>query len=425
MLPTKSKSFNPHQTSLVKLQQSAKESPNTCRVGMAVTLTFLVLLCITFTHTFSNVASSHLHGNPTNTNSRTERKMYPEVQKISRRDRQRILVTGGAGFVGSNLVHRLLREGHYVIVVDNFFTGRKDNLHQWLGFDHLEIIRHDVIEPIYLEVDRIYHLACPASPPHYMYNKIKTVKTSTQGTLNMLGLAKRTKARILLTSTSEVYGDPLVHPQKEDYWGNVNMLGPRSCYDEGKRLAETLMMSYHEQSNVDTRIARIFNTFGPHMHPSDGRVVSNFIVQALQGQDLTIYGDGMQTRSFQYVDDLVDGLMKLMESDETLPVNIGNPREMTIKEFASIIQKKIGTNNPNGKEVNIVHLKSTKDDPRKRKPDISKAKRVLGWEPKVSTEDGLDSTIKYFLGEIERLGEIDIVGPLARRTLREEERERE
>jgi len=242
------------------------------------------------------------------------RKMYPDVKKISRRDRHRVLVTGGAGFVGSNLVDRLLREGHYVIVVDNFFTGRRDNLHKWLGFDHLEIIRHDVTEAINLEVDRIYHLACPASPPHYMFNKIKTVKTSTQGTLNMLGLAKRVKARILLTSTSEVYGDPLVHPQKEDYWGNVNMLGPRSCYDEGKRLAETLMMSYHEQGGVETRIARIFNTFGPNMHPSDGRVVSNFIVQALQGKDLTIYGDGMQTRSFQYVDDLVDGLMKLMES---------------------------------------------------------------------------------------------------------------
>ena len=285
------------------------------------------------------------------------------------------------------------------------------SLHSSSGYDHLEIIRHDVIEPINLEVDRIYHLACPASPPHYMYNKIKTVKTSTEGTLNMLGLAKRVKARILLTSTSEVYGDPLVHPQKEDYFGNVNMLGPRSCYDEGKRLAETLMMSYHEQGGVETRIARIFNTFGPNMHPSDGRVVSNFIVQALQGKDLTIYGDGMQTRSFQYVDDLVEGLILLMESDEILPVNLGNPREMNIKEFAAIIQKKIGTNNPTGKEVNIVHLKSTKDDPRKRKPDISKAKRVLGWVPKVDTEDGLDLTIKYFQSEIERLGEIDIVGP--------------
>ena len=205
--------------------------------------------------------------------------MYPAVDKISRRLRHRVLVTGGAGFVGSNLVDRLLREGHYVIVVDNFFTGRRDNLQKWVGHSHLEIIRHDVTEPISLEVDRIYHLACPASPPHYMYNKIKTVKTSTQGTLNMLGLAKRVKARILLTSTSEVYGDPLVHPQKEDYFGNVNMLGPRSCYDEGKRLAETLMMSYHEQGGVETRIARIFNTFGPNMHPSDGRVVSNFIVR--------------------------------------------------------------------------------------------------------------------------------------------------
>jgi len=348
----------------------------------------------------------------TSLGSRTNaRKMWPEVTKISRRDRHRILVTGGAGFVGSNLVDRLLRDGHYVIVVDNFFTGRRDNLRKWHGYDHLEIIRHDVIEPINLEVDRIYHLACPASPPHYMYNKIKTVKTSTEGTLNMLGLAKRVKARILLTSTSEVYGDPLVHPQKEDYFGNVNMLGPRSCYDEGKRLAETLMMSYHEQGGVETRIARIFNTFGPNMHPSDGRVVSNFIVQALQGKDLTIYGDGMQTRSFQYVDDLVEGLILLMESDEILPVNLGNPREMNIKEFAAIIQKKIGTNNPTGKEVNIVHLKSTKDDPRKRKPDISKAKRVLGWVPKVDTEDGLDLTIKYFQSEIERLGEINIVGP--------------
>ena len=346
---------------------------------------------------------------------RVERKMYPEIKKISRRDRKHILVTGGAGFVGSNLVDRLLREGHYVIVVDNFFTGRRDNLRQWDGFEQLEIIRHDVTEPINVEVDQIYHLACPASPPHYMYNKIKTVKTSTQGTLNMLGLAKRVKARILLTSTSEVYGDPLVHPQKEDYWGNVNMLGPRSCYDEGKRLAETLMMSYHEQSNVETRIARIFNTFGPNMHPSDGRVVSNFIVQALQGKDLTIYGDGKQTRSFQYVDDLVDGLMKLMASDEVLPVNIGNPREMTINEFAKIIQSKIGSNTPNQRPIEIVHLKATRDDPRQRKPDISKAKRVLGWEPKIETEDGIDLTIKYFESEIERLGSIDIVGPLARR----------
>lgn len=310
----------------------------------------------------------------------------------------RVLVTGGAGFVGSHLVDRLMTEGHHVIVVDNMFTGRKSNIQRWEGHPNFTLFLHDIVEPIYLEVDQIYHLACPASPPHYQYNPIKTIKTSVLGTLNMLGLAKRVKARILLTSTSEIYGDPHIHPQHESYWGNVNPIGPRSCYDEGKRVAETLMCAYHHQSEVDIRIARIFNTYGPRMHPNDGRVVSNFIVQALQDKPITIYGDGTQTRSFQYVDDLVDGLVRLMNSDYTDPVNLGNPEEFTVLELAKHIRETIGST------CDIIHLPSTQDDPTRRRPDISLAKKVLDWEPTVSVEDGLQKTIPYFASELEACG---------------------
>ena len=256
---------------------------------------------------------------------------FPPVKTLPEHSRLRILVTGGSGFVGSHLVDRLMMQGHQVIVLDNMFTGRKKNIAQWVGHPNFQLIIHDVVERIMLEVDQIYHLACPASPPHYQYNPIKTIKTSTEGTLNMLGLAKRAKARMLLTSTSEVYGDPEVHPQKETYWGNVNPIGPRACYDEGKRVAETMMYAYESQAAVEVRVARIFNTFGPRMHPNDGRVVSNFIIQALQGKDMTIYGSGKQTRSFQYVDDLVEGLMRLMNGNYSLPVNLGNPDEYTVK----------------------------------------------------------------------------------------------
>lgn len=256
---------------------------------------------------------------------------YPPVKTLPEIEKLRILVTGGAGFVGSHLVDRLMMAGHQVIVVDNMFTGRQKNVAHWLGHPNFQLIVHDVVEPIMLEVDQIYHLACPASPPHYQYNPIKTIKTSTEGTLNMLGLAKRTRARMLLTSTSEVYGDPEVHPQSESYWGHVNPIGPRACYDEGKRVAETMMYAYEKQAAVEVRVARIFNTFGPRMHPNDGRVVSNFIIQAVQGKDITIYGEGLQTRSFQYVDDLVEGLIRLMDGNYSLPVNIGNPDEYKVK----------------------------------------------------------------------------------------------
>jgi len=260
-----------------------------------------------------------------------ETSAFPPVKTIPEGERLRILVTGGSGFVGSHLVDRLMMAGHQVIVVDNMFTGRKKNVAQWLGHPNFQLIIHDVVEPIMLEVDQIYHLACPASPPHYQYNPIKTIKTSTEGTLNMLGLAKRVQARMLLTSTSEVYGDPEVHPQKETYWGHVNPIGPRACYDEGKRVAETMMYAYESQASVEVRVARIFNTFGPRMHPNDGRVVSNFIIQALQGKDITIYGSGKQTRSFQFVDDLVEGLIRLMNGNYSQPVNLGNPDEYTVQ----------------------------------------------------------------------------------------------
>ncbi len=307
----------------------------------------------------------------------------------------RILVTGGAGFLGSNLCDRLLGDGHEVICIDNFFTGRKSNIAHLLGNPSFELVRHDVIDPFKFEVDQIYNLACPASPPHYQYNAIKTVKTSVMGAINCLGLAKRTKARVFQASTSEVYGDPAIHPQPESYWGNVNPIGIRSCYDEGKRVAETLFMDYHRQNQVDIRIVRIFNTYGPRMHPDDGRVVSNFIVQALKGQDITIYGDGTQTRSFCYVDDLIEGFVRLMNQNEvTGPINIGNPGEFTMLQLAEITLKLVG-----GKSK-IVHRPLPNDDPKQRRPDITQARSVLKWEPTVQLEDGLKRTIAYFKTQI-------------------------
>jgi len=300
-----------------------------------------------------------------------------------------------------------MSEGHEVVVMDNFFTGRKANVEHWLHHPNFSLVRHDVIQPILLEVDQIYHLACPASPPHYQYNPVKTIKTSTMGTINMLGLAKRVKARILMASTSEIYGDPNVHPQPESYWGNVNTIGPRACYDEGKRVAETMMYAYKNQNNVDVRVARIFNTFGPRMHPNDGRVVSNFIIQSLQNKDITIYGDGSITRSFQYVDDLVNGLVKLMNGNYDQPVNIGNPDEWTIKNFATKIRDMCKS------ESKIIYLPKVADDPTQRKADIRTAKREIDWEPQVSVEEGLKKTIAYFQGEVEAAGEIIPTGPEA------------
>jgi len=303
----------------------------------------------------------------------------------------RILVTGGAGFLGSHLCDRLIEQGHDVICLDNYFTGSKNNVEHLAGNPRFELIRHDVTEPILLEVDRIYNLACPASPVHYQYNPVKTIKTSIIGAVNMLGLAKRVRARILQASTSEVYGDPNVHPQVEEYWGNVNPIGIRSCYDEGKRVAETLFMDYHRQNNVDIRIVRIFNTYGPRMHPNDGRVVSNFIVQALQGKDITVYGDGSQTRSFCFVSDLVEAIMRTMEQNEySLPINIGNPGEFTILELAEKIIALTGS------KSKIIREPLPADDPKQRKPDISKAKKFLNWEPSVNLEEGLRKTIEYF-----------------------------
>jgi UDP-glucuronate decarboxylase len=303
----------------------------------------------------------------------------------------RILITGGAGFIGSHLCERLLGNGDDVLCLDNFFTGRRANIVKLLDNHHFELVRHDVIEPILLEVDQIYNLACPASPVHYQYNPVKTVKTSVMGMINMLGLAKRVHARILQASTSEVYGDPLVHPQPEEYWGNVNPIGLRSCYDEGKRIAETLMMDYHRQNHVDTRIARIFNTYGPRMLEDDGRVVSNFIVQALRGADLTLYGTGTQTRSFCYVDDLVEGLIRLMNVDEVHePVNLGNPVEFTIKELADEV---IGIC---GSSSSVQYLPLPQDDPKQRKPDISRAQTILGWNPGIQLRQGLIKTVADF-----------------------------
>jgi len=303
-----------------------------------------------------------------------------------------IIVTGGAGFIGSHLCERLLNEDNEVICLDNFFTGSKENIVHLISNPFFELIRHDVTMPFYIEVDEIYNLACPASPIHYQYNPIKTIKTSVMGAINMLGLAKRIKGKILQASTSEVYGDPEIHPQQEDYWGNCNPIGTRSCYDEGKRCAESLFMNYHYQNNVNIKIQRIFNTYGPKMHPNDGRVVSNFIVQALKNQDITIYGDGSQTRSFCYVDDLVDGMIKLMNTADSFigPINIGNPNEFTIKELA---QKVIALTHSKSK---IVYNKLPEDDPKQRQPNIELAKKVLKWEPKVQLEEGLIKTIEYF-----------------------------
>lgn len=306
----------------------------------------------------------------------------------------RILITGGAGFIGSHLIDRLMEQNHDVICLDNFYTGHKRNIVQWLGNPRFELIRHDITEPIRLEVDQIYHLACPASPVHYQYNPVKTIKTNVMGTLNMLGLAKRVKARFLLASTSEVYGDPEIHPQTEDYRGNVNPIGIRSCYDEGKRVAETLSFDYHRQNDVDIRVARIFNTYGPRMLENDGRVVSNLIVQALQNKPLTIYGDGSQTRSFCYVSDLVEGLMRLMNGDQLGPVNLGNPEEYTILELAKTVQEMV---NP-GSEIRFEPL--PQDDPRRRRPDITRARTWLGWQPTIPLRDGLKMTISDFKSRV-------------------------
>ena len=311
----------------------------------------------------------------------------------------RILVTGGAGFLGSHLCDRLIRDGHEVLCLDNFFTGRRENVMQLLDQPCFELVRHDVTEPILLEVDQIYNLACPASPVHYQYNPVKTVKTNVMGTINMLGLAKRVRARILQASTSEVYGDPEVHPQPETYWGNVNPIGVRSCYDEGKRLAETLMMDYQRQNRVDTRIIRIFNTYGPRMLENDGRVVSNFIVQALRGEELTIYGDGNQTRSFCYVDDLIEGMVRLMnvDSGEDVhePVNVGNDHEFTMRELANEVGLAVGV------EPRIRFCPLPTDDPRQRRPNLTRAKQLLGWAPSVAFKDGIRRTVDYFANRLQ------------------------
>jgi UDP-glucuronate decarboxylase len=310
----------------------------------------------------------------------------------------RILVTGGAGFLGSHLCERLLSEGHDVICLDNLFTGSKDNIIHLMDNHRFELIRHDIVEPILLEVDRIYNLACPASPVHYQYNPVKTVKTSVMGMINMLGMAKRVKARILQASTSEVYGDPQVHPQTEGYWGNVNPIGIRSCYDEGKRVAETLMMDYHRQNNVDIRIIRIFNTYGPRMAENDGRVVSNFMLQALRNEDITVFGQGQQTRSFCYVSDLIDGMIKMMENEQGFigPVNLGNPVENTILEFAEKIISITGS------KSRIIFMPLPQDDPKQRQPDITLAAEQLGWSPAINLESGLEITADYFAARCSR-----------------------
>jgi len=304
---------------------------------------------------------------------------------------KRVLVTGGAGFIGSHLCERLIEDGSEVLCLDNFFTGRKENISHLMDNPMFELIRHDVTEPVLLEVDEVYTLACPASPVHYQYNPVKTIKTNVIGTLNMLGLAKRVRARILQASTSEVYGDPKVHPQPESYWGNANPIGPRACYDEGKRCAESLMFSYHRQNGVDIRIVRIFNTYGPRMLENDGRVVSNFIVQALRGKDITVYGDGSQTRSFCYIDDLVEGMVRMMDNDgEPGPVNLGNPAEFTIMELAKVVKELTGS------QSRVVHRELPQDDPVQRQPDITVAREKLDWKPTVELEEGLKKTIEYF-----------------------------
>ncbi|MDR1092245.1 MAG: SDR family oxidoreductase [Prevotella sp.] len=308
------------------------------------------------------------------------------------KNRKKILVTGGAGFIGSHLCERLLEEGHEVLCLDNYFTGSKNNIIHLFDNPYFEAIRHDIVHPFHADVDEIYNLACPASPVHYQYNAIKTIKTSVMGAINMLGLAKRLKAKVLQASTSEVYGDPHVHPQPESYWGNVNPIGIRSCYDEGKRCAETLFMDYHRQNGVRIKIIRIFNTYGPNMNPDDGRVVSNFIVQALKGENITIYGDGMQTRSFQYVDDLVEAMIRMMATDDSFagPVNTGNPGEFTMIELANLILELTGS------KSKLIFEPLPCDDPKQRKPDISLAKEILNWEPKIQLREGLVKTIEYF-----------------------------
>lgn len=305
---------------------------------------------------------------------------------------KKILVTGGAGFIGSHLCEALLNQGNEVICLDNYFTGSKQNIIHLLNNPYFELIRHDVTMPFFIEVDEIYNLACPASPVHYQYNPIKTVKTSVMGAINMLGLAKRIKCKILQASTSEVYGDPITHPQPEEYWGNVNPIGIRSCYDEGKRCAETLFFDYHRQNNVRTKVVRIFNTYGPHMHPHDGRVVSNFIMQALRDEDITIYGDGSQTRSFCYCDDLVRGLIAMMNTDDSItgPINLGNPNEFTIKQLAELVIELVGS------KSKIVYMPAVADDPTQRQPIIEKAKEILHWEPTIQLREGLQKTIEYF-----------------------------
>lgn len=302
-----------------------------------------------------------------------------------------ILVTGGAGFLGSHLCDRLIERGDEVICVDNFFTGRRENIQHLIGHPRFELVRHDIVHPLYLEVDQIYNMACPASPPAYQYNAIKTIKTSTLGMVNILGLAKRCRARVLQASTSEVYGDPEVHPQKEDYWGHVNPIGPRSCYDEGKRVAESLCINYHHSNNVDVRIIRIFNTYGPRMDPNDGRVISNFITQALRGESLTVFGDGQQTRSFCYVDDLIEGIIRMMDQDQEIgPVNLGNPVEYTMLQLAEEVLKGVGSS------AKLAHLELPKDDPKQRCPDISRAKKLLNWSPQIPLKEGLQKTIAYY-----------------------------
>ncbi|KAH8485311.1 hypothetical protein H0E87_026923 [Populus deltoides] len=344
--------------------------------------------------THSSLSSSIYHGNQDSSSGSSgffSKRTFPgRVPAGIGRKSLRIVVTGGAGFVGSHLVDKLISRGDEVIVIDNFFTGRKENLVHLFGNPRFELIRHDVVEPILLEVDQIYHLACPASPVHYKYNPVKTIKTNVMGTLNMLGLAKRVGARFLLTSTSEVYGDPLEHPQKETYWGNVNPIGERSCYDEGKRTAETLAMDYHRGADVEVRIARIFNTYGPRMCLDDGRVVSNFVAQVIRKQPMTVYGDGKQTRSFQYVSDLVDGLVALMEGEHVGPFNLGNPGEFTMLELAEVVKETIDSS------ATIEFKPNTADDPHKRKPDISKAKELLNWEPRISLREGLPLMVNDF-----------------------------
>ncbi|XP_052476599.1 UDP-glucuronic acid decarboxylase 1 [Gossypium raimondii] len=373
-------------------------------IGILIGSTFFILqptlsrLGPTETHpsipkSFSNNVVSHTQEFSVSNQNPIHGKMGRVPVGIGRR-RMRIVVTGGAGFVGSHLVDKLIGRGDEVIVIDNFFTGRKENVVHLFGNPRFELIRHDVVEPILLEVDQIYHLACPASPVHYKYNPVKTIISNVMGTLNMLGLAKRVGARFLLTSTSEVYGDPLQHPQKETYWGNVNPIGERSCYDEGKRTAETLTMDYHRGDGVEVRIARIFNTYGPRMCLDDGRVVSNFVAQAIRKQPMTVYGDGKQTRSFQYVSDLVDGLVALMEGEHIGPFNLGNPGEFTMLELAEVVKDTIDPS------ATIEYKPNTADDPHMRKPDISKAKELLNWEPKIPLREGLPLMVNDFRNRI-------------------------